>query len=175
MIYDLGPDRVVLPEDGDYWIAPGAHVIGRVVLKRDASVWFGAVIRADNAEIVIGEGSNVQDNAVLHADPGFPLTLGSGVTVGHQAMLHGCTVGDRSLIGIGAVVLNGAVIGEDCLIGAGALIPEGKLIPSGSLVIGQPGRVKRMLEPAELQHLRFAGETYVKNARRYAATLKARA
>ena len=174
MIYDLGPDRPTLPEDGAYWVAPSATVVGRVVMHRDASVWFGAVLRADNEPITLGEGSNVQDNAVLHADPGFPLTLGRGVTVGHQAMLHGCTVGDRSLIGIGAVILNGAVIGEDCLIGAGALVTEGKVIPPGSLVVGQPGQVKRPLSDKELEHLKFAGRVYVENARRYAATLTPR-
>src|SRR5437868_4690004 len=138
LIYDLGDDRVEYTP-GESWIAPGAVVIGKVVLMRNASIWFGAVLRGDNEPIVIGENSNVQDGSVLHTDPGQPLTLGRDVTVGHKAMLHGCTVGDGSLIGIGAVILNEARIGKGCLIGAGALITERKVIPDGSLVMGSPG------------------------------------
>src|ERR1700760_320070 len=141
--YSLGNAHPEFPESGEYWIAPNATVIGRVTLKRNASVWFGAVLRGDNEPIVVGEESNVQDGCVLHTDAGTPLTIGKAVTVGHLAMLHGCTIGDNSLIGIGAVVLNGARIGKNCLIGAKALIPEGKEIPDGSLVVGAPGRVIR--------------------------------
>src|ERR1700744_4802776 len=144
-VYGLREAVPQLPPEGDYWIAPNAVLIGRVVLKKNASVWFGATLRGDNEPITVGEDSNVQDGAVLHADPGSPLTLGRGGTVGHQAMLHGCTVGDNCLIGIGAVVLNGARIGKNCLIGAKALIAEGKEIPDNSLVVGAPGRVLRPL------------------------------
>jgi carbonic anhydrase/acetyltransferase-like protein (isoleucine patch superfamily) len=172
-IYDLGDDRVEFPE-GECWIAPGATVIGKVILHRNASVWFGAVLRGDNEPIVIGENSNIQDGAVLHTDPGEPLTLGRDVTVGHKAMLHGCTVGDGSLIGIGAVVLNGAQIGRGCLIGAGALVTERKVIPDGSLVVGSPGKVIRTLDEAQQQGLKVNAEHYVANWRRYAAGLQAR-
>lgn len=156
------------------WVAPGAHVLGRVILHEGASVWFGAVLRGDNEPIVIGEGSNVQEGSVLHTDIGFPMTLGRGVTVGHQAMLHGCTVGDGSLIGIGAVILNGAQIGKGCLIGAGALIPERKVIPDGSLVVGSPGKVIRELDDAAQAGLQVNAQHYVANWRRYAAEMKPR-
>ncbi|MEB2318483.1 MAG: gamma carbonic anhydrase family protein [Pseudomonadota bacterium] len=146
------------------WVAHTASVIGNVDLGRDASVWFGAVLRGDNAPIRIGTGSNVQDNAVLHTDPGNPLTVGELVTIGHQAMLHGCTIGDGSLIGIQAVILNGAKIGRGCLIGAGALITEGKEIPDGSLVMGSPGKVVRQLAPADVARLLASAQGYVKRA-----------
>ena len=173
-VYDLGSAAVELPGQGDYWIAPNAVVLGRVILKHQASVWFGAVLRGDNEPIVVGENSNVQDGAVLHTDPGSPLILGSGVTVGHLAMLHGCTVGDNSLIGIGAVVLNGARIGRDCLIGAKALITEGKDIPDGSLVMGAPGKVVRQLDLQAIEGLRRSALHYVDNWRRYARELRPR-
>ncbi len=144
-----------------------------MILKPGASVWFGAVLRGDNDPITIGENSNVQDGSVLHTDAGEPLTLGRGVTVGHLAMLHGCTVGDNSLIGIGAVILGRAVIGRDCIIGAGALIPEGKVIPDGSLVVGQPGRVVRALEPGQIAALEASAEHYVQNWKRYVRDLRA--
>jgi carbonic anhydrase/acetyltransferase-like protein (isoleucine patch superfamily) len=171
-IYSLGDARPDLPGEGEYWIAPNAALIGRVTLKRNASVWFGAVLRGDNAPIVIGERSNVQDGCVLHTDDDFPLTLGSGVTVGHQAMLHGCTIGDNSLIGIGAVVLNAARIGKNCLIGAKTLIPEGKEIPDGSLVVGSPGRILRPLSEDQLKMLQHSAEHYVWNWKRYVAGLR---
>ena len=173
-VYDLGSRRVQLPNEGEYWIAPTASVIGNVVLKRNASVWFGATIRGDNDPIVIGENSNIQEGSVLHTDDGVPLTIGTGVTVGHMAMLHGCTVGDNSLIGIGAVILNGAQIGRNCLVGARALITEGKLIPDNSLVMGAPGRVARVLEPEEIEGLRNSARHYVENWKRFAAEMKAR-
>ena len=160
------------PADGAFWIAPTASVIGRVRLERNASVWWGAVIRGDNDPIVIGEDSNIQDQAMLHTDEGVPLTIGCGVTVGHRAVLHGCTVGDYSLIGIGAIILNRAVIGRGCIIGAGALVAEGKTIPDGSLVIGSPGRVVRELGPDALAGLKMSAAHYVANAKRYAARLK---
>ena len=152
---------------GGHYVAPGATLVGRVILEDRATVWFGAVVRADNEPIVIGRSSNVQDGAVLHADPGFPLTLGAFVTVGHQAMLHGCTIGDSSLVGIKAVVLNGASIGRECLIGANALIPEGKVIPDRSLVLGSPGKVVRTLTDEDVARIRYAADVYVANAARY--------
>jgi carbonic anhydrase/acetyltransferase-like protein (isoleucine patch superfamily) len=155
----------------DSWIAPQACVIGNVQLAAGASVWFNAVLRADSDPIVVGENSNVQDAAVLHADPGFPLTLGKGVTVGHHAMLHGCTVGDYSLIGINAVVLNGAQIGKFCIIGANALVTEGKQIPDGSLVMGSPAKVVRGLSAEQREMLEHSAAHYVTNAKRFAAGL----
>ncbi len=171
-LFALGDLAPSVPEDGAWWAAPSAALIGNVVLHRNASVWWGAVLRGDNEPITIGEGSNVQDNAVLHTDMGSPLTLGRDVTVGHQAMLHGCMVGDGSLIGIGAVVLNGAVIGRGCLIGAKALIPEGKVIPDGSLVVGAPGKVLRDLGETAQAGLRAGAAHYVENWRRYARDLR---
>lgn len=148
-LYRFGELRPELPEDGDVWIAPGAHVIGNVVLGSGVSVWFGSVLRGDNEPIRIGTGSNLQEQTVIHTDPGFPCTIGENCTVGHKAMLHGCTIGSGTLIGMGATVLNGAHIGEGCLIGAGALITEGKVIPDGSLVMGMPGKVVRETTPEQ--------------------------
>lgn len=171
MIYSLDERRVEL-RGGPHFIADNASLIGSVVLEQDASVWFNVVMRADNDPIVIGPESNVQDGSVLHTDSGFPLTVGRGVTIGHKAMLHGCSVGDYSLIGINAVVLNGARIGRHCLIGANALIPEGMEVPDGSLVIGAPGRVKRSLSEAERGMLEASAAHYVDNARRYLSGLR---
>jgi carbonic anhydrase/acetyltransferase-like protein (isoleucine patch superfamily) len=170
-VYALNAAVPQLPAEGEYWIAPNAVIIGRVVLKRNASVWFGATLRGDNEPITIGENSNVQDGSVLHTDAGSPLVIGANVTVGHLAMLHGCTIGDNSLIGIGAVVLNGARIGKNCLIGAKALIAEGKEIPDNSLVVGAPGRVLRPLTEDQLAMLAESAEHYVFNWKRYAAGL----
>lgn len=153
------------------WTAPTATLIGKVRLQAGASVWFGAVLRGDNELIDIGEGSNVQDGTVMHTDMGSPLTIGKGVTIGHNAMLHGCTVGDHSLIGINAVVLNGARIGKHCIIGANALIAEGKEIPDGSLVMGSPGKVVRELTDAQKTMLEASAAHYVNNAERYARDL----
>jgi carbonic anhydrase/acetyltransferase-like protein (isoleucine patch superfamily) len=155
----------------DVYIAPGAHVIGRVALHDRASVWFGAVVRGDNDPIRIGMDSNVQDGAMIHADPGVPATIGDGVTIGHHAIVHGATVGDRSLIGMGATLLNRAVIGADCIVGAHALVTEGKTFPDGSLIVGSPARLVRPLTEAEIAGLRLSAATYVANARRYAAGL----
>jgi carbonic anhydrase/acetyltransferase-like protein (isoleucine patch superfamily) len=154
------------------WVADSAQVIGDVELGIDASVWFGAILRGDNEPLRIGKGSNVQDGCVIHSDPGFPVTVGENVTVGHQVMLHGCTVGDGSLIGIQAVVLNGAKIGKHCLVGAGALVTEGKEFPDGSMILGSPAKVVRQLTPEQLDGLRRAAAQYVEKARRYAAGLK---
>lgn len=170
-VYRLGEQQPHL--DQDTWVAPSAQVIGRVHLEVGCSVWFGAVIRADNEPMHIGAGSNVQDGAVLHSDPGFPLHIGANVTVGHQAMLHGCTVGDGSLVGIGAVVLNGARIGKHCLVAAGALVTEGKSFPDGSLIVGSPAVVKRELSPEQIGALQESARHYRENARRYAETLLA--
>ncbi len=154
------------------WVADSAQVIGKVVLGENASIWFGAVLRGDNELLSIGRDSNVQDGSVVHSDMGFPLTLGDNVTVGHQVMLHGCTVGDGSLIGIHAVVLNGAKIGRNCLVGAGSLVTEGKEFPDGSLIMGTPARVVRPLTPEQIAGMHHAAEHYVENARRYAAGLR---
>ena len=142
----MGDRAPQFPDSGNYWIAPDAQVMGAIILEENASIWFAAVLRGDNEPITIGENSNVQDGAVMHTDIGFPLTLGKNVTVGHQAMLHGCTVGDNSLVGIGATILNGAKIGKNCLIGAHALVGEGKEIPDNSMVLGMPGKIVRELD-----------------------------
>jgi carbonic anhydrase/acetyltransferase-like protein (isoleucine patch superfamily) len=170
MIYELDDQRV--RTEGTVFVADTAVVIGNVLLRANASVWFNAVIRGDNELITIGEHSNVQDGAVLHTDPGSPLTIGSHVTVGHKAMLHGCTIGDNSLVGINAVVLNGAKVGRNCLIGANALVTEGKEIPDGSMVLGSPGKVVRELTPEQIDGLRRSALHYVENARRFKAGLR---
>ena len=170
--YSLGGVEPELAGAEDCWIAPTATVIGRVILRKDASVWFGAVIRGDNEPIEVGEGSNVQDGCVLHTDPGYPLTIGRGCTIGHMVMLHGCTIGDGSLIGIGATVLNGAKIGRNCLIGAHSLIPEGKEISDGSLVMGAPGRIVRELSAEQTEGLREPATHYVERWRSYRSDLK---
>ena len=162
-----------LPEDEDYWIAPDANVIGRVVIGSGVSVWFGSTLRGDNEEIRIGDGSNVQENCVFHTDMGFPLSIGIGCTIGHKAMLHGCTVGDNSLIGMGATVLNGARIGNNCLIGAGALVTAGKEIPDGSLVMGAPGKVVRELDADAISRLGRDARHYQERMRRFRSELKA--
>lgn len=161
-----------LPEDGSAWIAAGAQLIGAVRLAAEVSIWFNAVLRADNDVISVGAGSNVQDGAVLHVDPGFPVEIGTGITIGHKALIHGCTIGDHSLIGMGAVVMNGARIGEECLIGAGALIPEGREIPPRSLVLGQPGKVIRSLDEDAIAMLRQAADHYRMRAREYQSKLR---
>ena len=171
-IYALGDSKPQLPPQGEYWVAPSASVIGNVILHSNASVWFGAVLRGDNDPITVGPDSNIQDGSVLHTDMGSPLTLGRGVTVGHKTMLHGCEVGDYSLIGIGAVVLNGVKIGRNCIIGANALITEGKIIPDNSLVVGQPGKVVRERDPAHIAVLQMSAEHYVQNWKRFAAELR---
>ena len=171
MIYALDGIKPQIHET--VWIAPGCHIIGKIALHKDASVWFGVTLRGDNEWITIGEGSNVQENTVMHTDPGCPLTIGTNCTIGHKAMLHGCTIGDNSLIGMGATVLNGAKIGRNCLIGAGALITEGKEIPDGSLVMGAPGKVVRMLDPEAIQRLTGSAVHYQENMRRFRAGLRA--
>jgi carbonic anhydrase/acetyltransferase-like protein (isoleucine patch superfamily) len=162
-----------LPEEGAYWVAASADVIGRVRLARNASVWFNAVLRGDNELISVGEGSNIQDGCVLHTDMGAPLTIGANCTIGHKAMLHGCTIGDNSLIGIGAIILNNAMIGKNCLIGAHTLVSERKVIPDNSLVMGSPGKVVRELDAAAISRLSAAAAGYVRNWQRYAKGLTA--
>jgi carbonic anhydrase/acetyltransferase-like protein (isoleucine patch superfamily) len=154
------------------WIADSAHVIGNVEIGELASVWFGCVLRADNEPMRIGARCNVQDSSILHSDPGFALTLADGVSIGHQVMLHGCSVGEGSLIGIQAVVLNGARIGRNCLVGAGALITEGKEFPDGSMILGSPAKVVRALSPEQIDGLRHIADHYVENARRFGAGLR---
>ena len=171
-VYGLDDKNPQLPPQGEYWIAPTATIIGDVILKPGASVWFGAVVRGDNDPITIGSDTNIQDGSVLHSDPGEPLTIGDGVTVGHMVMLHSCEIGDNTLIGIGAVVLGRTKIGKNCLIGANTLITEGKEIPDGSLVMGQPGKVVRQLEPGQIEALKASAAHYVQNWRRYVAGLK---
>ncbi|MFU8881742.1 MAG: gamma carbonic anhydrase family protein [Rhodobacterales bacterium] len=172
-IYTLDGISPQFPADGDFWVAPDANVIGHVVLDSGASVWFGATLRGDNELIHIGAGSNVQENTVMHTDMGYPLIVGRNCTIGHKAMLHGCTIGDNSLIGMGATVLNGAKIGRNCLIGAGALITEGKEIPDGSLVMGAPGKVVRQLDAAAIEGLHRSALGYQANMRRFAHGLQA--
>ena len=157
---------------GDYYIAGNAIVIGSVVLHANASIWWNCVVRADNDVVTIGENSQLQDGCILHVDPGFPITIGSGVSVGHMAMLHGCTIGDGSLIGIKSVILNGAKIGKNCLIGANSLIAEGKEIPDGSLVIGSPGRIVRQLSAEEIARINRAADHYVQKFQLYRRELK---
>lgn len=169
-IYALSGISPVLHTES--WVAPSADVMGRVRLMHLASVWFGAVLRGDNEWITVGDGSNVQDGCVLHTDQGAPLTIGSYCTVGHKAILHGCTIGDQSLIGMGAIVLNHAVVGKNCLIGAGAFIPEGKIIPDCSLVVGMPGKVIRVLDEIASANLRKSAEGYVRNWQSFAIGLK---
>ena len=169
-LYQLDDHRPQLAAGA--WVADSAQVIGNVELAESASVWFGAIVRGDNEPIRIGKGSNVQDGSMLHSDPGFPLTLGENVTIGHQVMLHGCTVGDGSLIGIQAVVLNGAKIGRHCLVGAGALVTEGKEFPDGSMIFGSPAKVVRQLSPEQIAGLQRSAEHYVLNAQRFRAGLK---
>ncbi|MBE2242982.1 MAG: gamma carbonic anhydrase family protein [Burkholderiaceae bacterium] len=157
---------------GSAWVAETAQVIGRVEMAADSSVWFGAVLRGDTENIRIGIGSNIQDNSVVHADPGFPALVGDHVTVGHLVMLHGCIVGDNTLIGMQAVVLNGAKIGRNCIVGAGALIAAGKEFADGSLIVGSPARVARQLTPEQIAGIRFGSEHYMANARRFRAACR---
>ncbi len=158
---------------GDHWVAESAVLVGKVLLEKDASVWFNAVLRGDNELITVGEGSNVQDGSVLHTDPGYPLVIGPHVTIGHKVMLHGCEIGEGSLIGINAVVLNGVKIGKNCIVGANALITEGKEIPDNSMVLGSPGKVVKTLSPEEGMAIRMGAAHYVENARRYRSQLAA--
>ena len=172
MIYELDDQKPDLPEEGRYWVAPSAAVIGKVRLKTDCSVWFGAVLRGDNEWIELGERSQIQDNSTLHTDIGFPITIGRDCVIGHNVVLHGCTIGPQSLVGMGATILNGASIGAHCLVGAGALITEGKSFPERSLIVGSPARVLRTLDEAAAVDIAGGAEFYVQNFKRYAKGLK---
>lgn len=169
-VYALGD--LIPTVDATAWIAPDANVIGNIILDAQASVWFGSTLRGDNELIHVGKGSNVQENCVFHTDMGYPLTIGENCTIGHKVMLHGCTIGDNSLIGMGATILNGAKIGKNCLIGAGALITENKVIPDGSLVMGAPGKVVRQLDDQAIKLLTGSALHYAENAARFRADLK---
>lgn len=170
-VYALEGISPELPPPGKYWIAPDANVIGRIRLAEDASVWFGCTLRGDNEWIDVGQGSNIQEDCVLHTDMGFPMQIGRNVTVGHKAMLHGCIIGDNSLVGMGATILNGAKIGRNCLIGACALVTAGKEIPDGSMVLGAPGKVARALTDEEIEGLTKTAEGYQRNFKRFAEGL----
>ena len=170
MIFELGNKR--LKGDGKYWVSPSANLIGDVTLKNDSSVWFNAVLRGDIENITVGEGSNIQDNCVLHTDKGFPLKIGKMVTVGHLVMLHGCTIMDNSLIGIGSTILNNSVIGNNCIIGANSLITEGKKIPDNSLVMGSPGKVIRQVTEEEKKAITENAKRYIDNWKKYVKDLK---
>lgn len=164
----IGPE---LPPAGRYWIAPDARVIGKVTLGDEVGVWFGAVLRGDNERISVGPRTNIQEHCVLHTDMGFPLDIGAGCTIGHRAILHGCTIGENTLVGMGAIIMNGARIGRDCVVGAGALVPEGREIADGSLVVGAPGKAIRSLDEAAIEKLRRSSAHYVANWRRFASGL----
>jgi carbonic anhydrase/acetyltransferase-like protein (isoleucine patch superfamily) len=171
-IFELDGERPEFPADRRYWVADTATLIGRVRLRTDASVWFGSVLRGDNEWIELGERTQIQDNSTLHTDPGFPITIGNDCVIGHNVVLHGCTIAAASLVGMGAIVLNGARIGRNCLIGAGALVTEGKQFPDNSLVVGAPARVIRTLNEAETREIARGADIYVKRWQRYAAGLK---
>ncbi len=171
-LYEINGLRPSLPEDGSSWVAPSADLIGDARLGREVGIWFGAVIRADNTPIIVGDRTNIQEGAMLHSDPQSPLTVGEECTVGHHAILHGCTIGNRVLVGMGATVLNDAVIGDGCLIGAGALVTEGKLFPPGSLIVGAPARAVRTLGDEAAAALKASAEHYARRQRAYAAGLK---
>ena len=171
-IYELDGTRPELPADGLYWIAETAIVVGRVRLKSDASIWYGSVLRGDNEWIELGERTQIQDNATLHTDPGFPLTIGADCVIGHNVVLHGCSIGDNSLIGMGAIVLNGARIGANCLVGAGALITEGKEFPEGSVIVGSPAKAVREIDDKGKAMIARGADVYVRRWKQYAAGLK---
>jgi carbonic anhydrase/acetyltransferase-like protein (isoleucine patch superfamily) len=170
-LYALGPTRPSVTAEGSYWVAPDAHVIGRVELGEDVGVWFGAVLRGDNEPIRIGARTNIQEGVVIHVDPGFPVAIGQGCTIGHHAIVHGCTIGDNSLIGMGATVLNGAVIGNNCLVGANALVTEGKVFPDNSLIVGAPAKTIRLLDDAAVAGLKKSANGYVKKWQLFATSL----
>jgi carbonic anhydrase/acetyltransferase-like protein (isoleucine patch superfamily) len=172
MIYELDGQRPELPDAARYWVAESATLIGKVRLKLDTSVWFGAVLRGDNEWIELGERSQIQDNATLHTDPGFPMTIGPDCVIGHNVILHGCTIGANSLVGMGAIMLNGSRVGSNCLVGAGALITEGKSFPDGSLIVGSPARAVRTLDDKAKAMIAHGANIYVQRFKQYAKGLK---
>ncbi|SCX01074.1 UDP-4-amino-4, 6-dideoxy-N-acetyl-alpha-D-glucosamine N-acetyltransferase [Agrobacterium sp. DSM 25558] len=171
-LYRLGERVPQTPAPDRYWVAPDANVIGSVTLEEDVGIWFGATLRGDNEPITVGRGSNIQEGVMVHADPGFPAKIGAGCTIGHHAIIHGCTIGDNSLVGMGATVLNGAKIGKNCLIGANALVTEGKEFPDNSLIVGSPARAIRTLDDAAVDGLKKSAENYVRNWQRFAKELQ---
>jgi len=170
-IYELDGARPELPASGKYWVAESAEVMGRVILRENASIWYGCVLRGDNDPIIVGENSNIQDLSVLHTDHGYPITIGANVTVGHRVVLHACTIGDDTLIGMGSTILNRAKIGKNCIIGANTLISEGKEIPDNSLVMGAPGKVVKEVSPQQVQMIRMSAIHYVENWQKHQARL----
>lgn len=172
-LYELDGHAPQTPASGRYWVAPGAHVIGKVVLGEDAGIWFGAVLRGDNEIISVGASTNIQENTMVHTDPGFPATIGSGCTIGHGTIIHGCTIGDNSLVGMGATILNGAKIGRNCLIGANALVTEGKEFPDNSLIVGAPAKAIRTLDDESIEKLKRSAANYAANWKRFSKGLKA--
>jgi len=171
-VFELDGQAPELPDAGEYWIADNATVIGRVRMKKDTSIWFGAVLRGDNEWIELGERSQIQDNATLHTDPGFPMVIGSNCVIGHNVILHGCTIGDNSLVGMGAIMLNGSKIGKNCLVGAGAVVTEGKEFPDNSLIVGAPARAIRTIDEKLSAMIRGGADVYVKRSKQYAKGLK---
>lgn len=171
-LYSLGERVPETPAPDRYWIAPDANVIGAVTIGEDVGIWFGTTLRGDNERITVGRGTNIQEGVMVHSDPGFPATIGEGCTIGHHAIVHGCTIGDNSLIGMGATVLNGAKIGRNCLVGANALVTEGKEFPDNSLIVGSPAKVIRTLDDAAVEGLRRSAENYVANWKRFSCDLK---
>ncbi len=171
-IYEIDGVQPEFPGAGDYWVAETATLIGRVRLKRQASVWFGAVLRGDNEWIELGERSQIQDNATLHTDPGFPMVIGANCVIGHNVVLHGCTIGDESLVGMGAIMMNGSRIGKNCIVGAGAVVTEGKSFPDNSLIVGAPARAIRTLDEKAADMIRDGADIYVRRARQYATGLR---
>lgn len=170
-LYALGPARPTLPPEGRYWIAPDAHVIGSVELGEDVGIWFGAVLRGDNEPIRIGARTNIQESVVIHVDPDLPVAIGESCTIGHRAIVHGCTIGDNSLVGMGATILNGAVIGNNCLVGANALVTEGKVFPDNSLIVGAPAKAIRLLDEAAVAGLKKSADGYVRKWQLFATGL----
>ncbi len=171
-IYELDGQAPEFPGDGQYWVADTAVLIGRVRLKPEASVWFGAVLRGDNEWIELGDRSQIQDNATLHTDPGFPMVIGSNCVIGHNVILHGCTIGDNSLIGMGAIMMNGVKIGKNCLVGAGSVVPEGKTFPDNSLIVGSPAKAIRSIDEKLTEMIRNGADIYVRRSKQYAKGLK---
>lgn len=166
-LYEIDGLRPALPESGRYWVAPGVQVIGNVIIGEDVSIWFGSVLRADNDSITLGKGVNVQDGCLMHVDPGFPIVIAEGASIGHGAVMHGCSIGENSLVGMGATILNGAKIGRNSLVGARALVTEGKEFPENSLIVGSPARVVRTLEPHEVEKRRASAAFYMAHSQKF--------
>ena len=171
-LYAIGEKSPQLPDEENYWIAPGAHVMGQVIIGNNVGIWFGSVLRGDNDIIKIGDETNIQENTIIHVDPGFPVTIGNNCTIGHNAIIHGCTIGNNTLIGMGATILNNAKIGNNCLVGAGALVTENKEFPDGSLIVGSPAKAVRELDEKAIANLTRSSKHYVDNSKKFAKDLK---